>query len=120
MWLSLLQAWVFKHFRGIGNKDLWGGYQELQHPRAMMYLPSRGTSTSDEYREHLDQLDLASVSMAPYVEHRHACSFVEVSLYSGWLRYGTCKVRYLSKRVLLQFGHMQTIPDIHVRVHLFR
>jgi hypothetical protein len=62
----------------MGNKDLWGGYRKRQHPRAMMYLPLRGMSTPDEYIEHLDQLDLVIVIMAPYVEHRHSCSFEHV------------------------------------------
>ena len=26
MWLSLLQVWIYQHFRGIGSKDVWGGY----------------------------------------------------------------------------------------------
>jgi hypothetical protein len=33
MWLSLLQAWVHQHFRGIGSKDACGGYRDDQHPR---------------------------------------------------------------------------------------
>jgi len=96
IWLSLLQAWVFQHFRCTGNKDVWRGYWERQHPRAIMYLPLRGMSTPNEYREHLD---LSSVTMASYVEYCHACLFEPVSLYSGWLKYGTRKMRYLLEQL---------------------
>jgi len=66
--------------------------------------PRVGFSTPDEYRGHLDALDLSGIIMAPYGGHRQACPFEWVSLYSGWIRYGNCKVRYLSERVLLQFS----------------
>jgi len=65
----------------------------------------------DPYKEHLNQLDLAGVIMSMYDEHRHICSFERVNLYSGWLRYGTRRVRYLPERVLPQFGFVQTAPD---------
>jgi hypothetical protein len=107
MWLSLLQTWVYQHFRGIGNMDAWGGYRERQHPRAMLFVPLVGLSAQDEYRGHLD---LAGIIMALYGEHRHACPFERVSLYFGWLRYGKRKVRYLPERVLRQFGYLQTVP----------
>jgi hypothetical protein len=55
---------VYQHFRGIGNKDVWGGYREHQHPRAMLFAPRVGLSAPDEYRGHLDQLDLAGIVMA--------------------------------------------------------
>jgi len=48
--------------------------------------------------------------MAPYGEHRQARPFKQVSLYSGWLRFGDHMVRYLPERVLRQFGRVQTIP----------
>lgn len=66
----------------------------------MMYLPLRGMSTPDEYRQHMDQLDLMGVIMALYDEHSHACLFERVNIYSGLLRYGTRMVRYLPERVL--------------------
>jgi len=59
---------VYQHFRGIGNKDVWGGYWDDHHPHAMFFAPRVGLSTSDKYRGHLDALDLASVVMAPYGE----------------------------------------------------
>jgi len=82
-WLSLLQTWMYQHFWGMGNKDVWGRYPERQHPRAMLFAPRVGLSAPDSYRGHLDQLDLASVIMTPYDEHRVACLFKRVNLYSG-------------------------------------
>jgi len=34
-----------------------------------------GLSAPDDYKGHLDKLDLAGVVMAPYGEHRQACLF---------------------------------------------
>ena len=110
MWLSLVQAWVFQHFQGMGNKDVWAGYIENQDPRAMLFLPLSGLGTVDNYRNHLDALDLTRVVMAPYGDHRAARRFEQVNLYSGWLRFGDRMVRYLPERVLRQFGRVQTIP----------
>jgi len=93
----------------MGIKDVWGGYREHHHPRAMMFVPLKGMSASDEYRDRLDQLDLTSVFMASYVKHRVVCLFEKINLYTGWLRYGTCKVRYIPERVLRQFGYTRTI-----------
>lgn len=82
----------------------------MQHPRALMYLLSRGLALPDKYKEHMDQLDLTGVIMSPYVEHCQTCLFERVNLYYGWLRYGTRRVRYLSEWVLHQIGFVQTVP----------
>jgi len=103
MWLSLLQAWVYQHFRDMGNKDVWEGYRENIHPRAMLFVPQSGLGTLDQYKNHLDALDLSGVVMAPYGEHHQSCLFERVSLYYGWLKYGSRMVRYLPERVLRQF-----------------
>jgi hypothetical protein len=94
----------------MGSRDAWRGYEDHQHPRAMMFLPLRGLVSPDPYREHLNQLDLAGVIMSMYAEHRHICSFERVNLYSSWLRYDTRRVRYLPEWVLPQFGFVQTVP----------
>jgi hypothetical protein len=80
------------------------------HPRAMLFAPQIGLSTPDSYRGHLDALDLAGVVMAPYAKHREACPFERVNLYTGWLKFDNCMVRYLPERVLRQFGYVQTVP----------
>jgi len=109
MWLSLLQARVYHHLQDIGSKDVWASYW-VWDPRAILFVPRAGLGTSGNYIDHLDRLDLSGVVTAPYEEHREACPFERVSLYSGWLRYASRMVRYLSERVLPQFGRVQTIP----------
>jgi hypothetical protein len=46
----------------MGARDAWGGYRDHQHPHTLMYLPLRGMSSPNEYRQHLDQLDLVGVT----------------------------------------------------------
>jgi len=101
---------VYQHFMDMGNKDARGRYQERQYPRAMIYVPRVGLFAPDKYRGQMDQLDLAGIIMATYKELCEACTFERVNLYSRWHRYGNRKVRYLSERLLYQFGYFQTIP----------
>jgi len=96
-------------FMAIGSKDAWGGYQE-DYPRAMLFASRFGLSTPNSYIGHVDVLDLSGVVMAPYEEHREACPFEPVSLYSGWLGYSNRTMRYLSERVFHQFVYVQTVP----------
>ncbi|RHN74995.1 hypothetical protein MtrunA17_Chr2g0316371 [Medicago truncatula] len=66
----------------MGIKDVWGGYRKHQHSHAMMFVPLKGMFAPDEYRDHLDQLDMASIFMAPYAEHHVVCLFEQTGLYS--------------------------------------
>jgi len=111
---SLLQAGVYQHFQGMGNKDAWAGYREDRYPRAMLFVPLSGTP--DNYRNHLDRMDLSFVAMTPYGEHREAHPFERVNLFIGWPRYGDRTVKYMSERVHRQFGRVQTIPRHPVEV----
>ena len=104
-----MQVWVFHHFLGMGSKDVWEGYGENHYPRAILFLPLSGLGTVDNYRHHVDALDLTRVVMAPYGEHRKTRQFERVSLYSGWLRFGDRMVRYLPERVFRRFEWVQTI-----------
>ena len=74
---------MFHHFPGMGSKDVWDGYRENHYPHAMLFLPLSSLGTMDNYRNHVDALDLTRVVMAPYGEHRQARQFERVSLYSG-------------------------------------
>jgi len=116
MRLSLLQAWVFQHLQGMRSKDVWSGYQEEQHPRAMRFIPLSGLGKTDNYKNLLDRLDLSGVVMAPYGLHRQVRPFERVSLFTGWLRYGDRQLRYMPERVLRQFGRVQTILRHPVQV----
>jgi len=116
MWLSLLQAWAYQHFQGMGSKDVWAGYREEQDPRTMLFILLSGLGTIDNYRNLLDRLDLSGVVMAPYGEYRQARPFDRIRLFTGWLRYGDRTMRYMSERVLRQFERVQTIPRHSVEV----
>jgi len=114
---------VFHHFPGVGSKDVWVGYKENHYPHAMLFLPLSGLGTVDNYRNHLDALNLTRVSMAPYGEHCQTHPFEWISLYSRWLRFRDRMVRYLPERVLRQFGRVQIIPrhpveSAHIDVNL--
>jgi len=104
---------VYQHLQGMGSKDASARYRD---PRAMLFLPLSDLCTTDNYKNLLDRLDLSGVVMASYGEHREACPFERVSLFTGWLRNGDRTVRYMSKRVLRQFGRVQTIPRHPVEV----
>jgi len=75
----------------------------------MLFVRLFGLGTPDNYRNHLDRLDLSGVVMTPYGDHRQARPFERVSLYTKWIRYEDRMVRYLPERVLRQFGRVQTI-----------
>jgi len=116
LWFVYLYAVVFCAGLGVsahpryGKQEFWVGYREHRDPRAMLFVPLSGLGTTDNYKNILDRLDLSGVVMAPYGDHCQARPFERVSLYSGWLRYGDRMVRYLSERVLCQFGRVQTNP----------
>ena len=94
----------------MGSKYACAGYREDLYPLAMIFVPLSGLGTPDNYRNHLDRLDLSVVVMAQYGDHRATRPFKRVSLYSRWLRYGDHMVRYLPERVHCQFRRVQTIP----------
>jgi len=75
MWLSFVQAWVYQHFPSMGSKDAWAGYWENQYPRVMLFIPLSDLGTPDNYRNHLDALDLTRVVMTPYGDHREIRPF---------------------------------------------
>jgi len=80
MLLSLLQVWVYQHFRGMRRKDIWAGYREDRDPHTMLFVPLSGLATPHQYINHLDP---TGVVIHPYRDHRQACQFKRVSLYSG-------------------------------------
>jgi len=78
-----------------------------------LYMLLLGESILRDCRRMVDcpiGMGVASVYMAPYADPRDVYPFEHVGLYYGWLRYGTHKVRYMSERVLRQFGYTKTVP----------
>ena len=62
------------------------------------------------YRARLDALMIMDVSWLPYTEHRAVRGFELISCYQGQLGWGHVVVYVKPKRVVRQFGYIQTIP----------
>ena len=111
---------MYQHFQGMGSKDVRAGYGEDRYPPAMLFVPLPGLGTPDNYKNHLDRLELSVVVMIPYGEHCEARPLERVSLFTRWLRYGDRTVRYMPERVLRQFGRIHIIPRHPVEVALLK
>ncbi|MCI25648.1 serine/threonine-protein phosphatase 7 long form-like protein, partial [Trifolium medium] len=61
-------------------------------------------------RKMMDRLLPHDIAWTPYEDHWDVCPFKDIALYSGLIRFGPSRVRYLPERVLRQFGYVQTIP----------
>ena len=90
---------------------------EEHKPRACQYIVSRQICTITDVRLQLDRLTIDDVLWGPYTEHRAYCPFVSISLFCGYLRGGDATQRHIPKRVLCQFGFVQTIPRPLLPVH---
>ena len=83
-------------------------YQE-RAPRASRWVTGL-TSSVVHYRRKLDSLTGVDVCWTPYQEHRGARQFEDISLFSGYVRWGPLCHRHMPERVLRQYGFVQTIP----------
>ncbi|MCI32661.1 serine/threonine-protein phosphatase 7 long form-like protein, partial [Trifolium medium] len=81
-----------------------------EYPRATKYDPTKEQSTQLAMQKMMDRLLPHDIAWTPYEDHQDVCPFEDIVLYSGWIRCGPIKVRYLPKWVLRQFGYVQTIP----------
>nr|KYP33064.1 Serine/threonine protein phosphatase 7 long form isogeny [Cajanus cajan] len=108
-YMTLLQAWIFEHFPRIGSRQLSMEYLE-QNPRASRWSHSKSIGHVLPYRKELDAIIINEVCWMPYSHHRYYRPFKDITLYSGWLRWGTYKQAHLPERVLRQYGHVQHIP----------
>ena len=62
------------------------------------------------YRRRLDKLTPDVVYWIPNGDHRSFREFEVISLFSGHLRWGPLTVIHRPKKVVRQFGYIQTIP----------
>ncbi|XP_027940573.1 uncharacterized protein LOC114194505 [Vigna unguiculata] len=106
---TLVQAWIYEHFLGMGNRDIVPTYQEVQ-PRAARYVTGRHNSTVKAVRLQLDNLTHAGVIWNPYEAHRITRPFESITLFSGFIRLGASMHRHMPERVLRQYGYEQTVP----------
>ena len=103
-----MQTWIYEHFPGIGARVVVDDYQESA-PRASRWVTGL-TSPVLQYRRKLDSLTGVDVCWSPYEEHRVARQFEDISLFSGYLRWGPLFHRHMPERCLRQYGFVQTIP----------
>ena len=82
-------------------------------PRACRWKAGKALPLST-YRRRLDRLVAEAVVWMPYAEHHVYVEFQLISLFFGHIRWGQLIVRHLPKRVLRQFGYVQTIPAMDV------
>jgi len=81
-------------------------------PRAARYVAGRYISSFVEVRAHLDRLTYSDVVWTPYHSHRIARPFESISLFRGYIRYGSTSKKYMPDCVLRQFGYEQRIPYV--------
>ncbi|XP_068498557.1 protein MAINTENANCE OF MERISTEMS-like [Phaseolus vulgaris] len=85
-YVTLVQAWIYEHFSGMGRRDINPSYDEL------------------------DGLTHDDVIWTPYEDHILSRPFETIYLFSGHLRLGSLSQRHMPERVLRQFGYEKSIP----------
>ncbi|KAH1254708.1 Protein MAINTENANCE OF MERISTEMS [Glycine max] len=113
-YITLLQCWIYKHFPSIGSALAAEDYDKMR-PRACRWTSGRALPVST-YRRRLDKLTLEVMCWIPYGDHRSFREFEVISLFFGHLRWGPLTVIHRPKRVVRQFGYIQTIPP-HPTAH---
>ncbi|KAJ1436009.1 Aminotransferase-like, plant mobile domain [Sesbania bispinosa] len=108
-YMTLLQAWIYKHFPYIVPRRPNSSYEEGR-PLSKRWAPLRGTGEVALVRQSLDRLTHTEVTWMPYEGHRVYRLFHDVSWYRGYITYGSIVFPHLPERVIRQYGHIQSIP----------
>ncbi|KAJ1421598.1 Phosphatidylinositol-specific phospholipase C, X domain [Sesbania bispinosa] len=112
-YLTLLQAWIYEHFPHIVIRQPNSEYEEGE-TLSKRWAPLRGTGDVAIVRKALDRLTYADVIWMSYEAHRVHRPFHDVSWYRGHITCGSVVFPHLPKRVLRQYGHIQSIlPSPH-------
>ncbi|KAK2378093.1 hypothetical protein QL285_078686 [Trifolium repens] len=110
-YITLLQAWIYEYFPNICDRIETDGYSG-QLCRACRWRPVQGTGEVQPYRRKLDDLTADDVIWTAFRDHRQYRGFEDISMFSGYIRWGKIIVPYLPERVLRQFGVRQaTYPS---------
>jgi hypothetical protein len=88
---------------------LWKDYKR-DMPRACKYVPTKAQTNENVARLLFDRILPHDIIWRPCEDYRDIIPIADVALYSGWIRSGPIKIRYLPERVLRQFGYVQIIP----------
>ncbi|XP_062000152.1 protein MAIN-LIKE 1-like isoform X2 [Rosa rugosa] len=112
-YLTLLEAWIYEHFRNVVSPHLRVEYSENE-PRVNRWEPRKDAGLSLVYvqalRQQLDHMQAHEVIWDPYRGHRDAHPLLEITFYTGMLKCLDIVEPYYPDRVLRQFGRVQTIP----------
>ncbi|XP_028216624.1 protein MAIN-LIKE 1-like [Glycine soja] len=107
------QCWIYEHFPTVHTSVVHDAYDEGS-PRACRWLTGKAHITGIKgapYRRRLDALSVTDVCWMPYGEHQRVRAFDLISSYTGQLKWGQIVVYVRPKRVLRQFGYLQTVPS---------
>ncbi|KAH1225153.1 Protein MAIN-LIKE 2 [Glycine max] len=119
-YLTLLQCWIYEHFLSVHQCVTDDAYEETS-PHASRWLTTKAHMkgiTGAPYRAHCDAFTVTDVCWFPYSDHRGVRGFELISSFQGQLRWGPTVVAVRPKRVLCQFGYIQSIPPSPVSVSL--
>ncbi|KAH1193997.1 Protein MAIN-LIKE 1 [Glycine max] len=106
-------CWIYEHFPTVHTSVVHDAYDEGS-PRACRWLTGKAHITGIKgapYRRRLDALSVTDVCWMPYGEHQRVRAFDLISSYTGQLKWGQIVVYVRPKRVLRQFGYLQTVPS---------
>ncbi|XP_068471911.1 protein MAIN-LIKE 1-like [Phaseolus vulgaris] len=107
---TLVQAWIYEHFSGMGRRDINPSYDDV-HPRAARYIVAHQICAVGDVRVQLDGVTHHDIIWTPYEDHRLSRPFETIYLFLGHLRLGSLSHRHMPERVLRQFGYEQSIPS---------
>jgi len=103
---------MYEHFPSVAESLSDLDYDEMS-PHAYRWIATKVSLKSlpaSTYRKRLDGLTIANVCWMPYGDHCVVHDFDLISCFLGHIRWGPVVIRHRPKRVVRQFGYVQTIP----------